>query len=649
MSGKDKRPSDRDLGMDRDIDRRDFLNGVAVSAAALAAAATDAQAADSPAAQDRPGYYPPERTGMRGSHPGSFEAAHDLRDGKFWRTARKPEDVDTVYDLIVVGGGISGLSAAYFYRAAKPDAKILILDNHDDFGGHAKRNEFQFAGGRMELMNGGTMLIDSPRPYSAVADGLMKSLGIDPLALAKQCNKPEVYRSLGLQSATFFDRETFGTDKLVVDGEGRRRGGEGRNLKPFLDQAPLTGKIKADILRIEEGQEDYMPGLSSAEKKDRLSRVSYRDFLLNIAKVDPGVIPFYQTRTHGEWGIGIDAEPALDCWGLGLPGFQGMKLDPGSAPRMGYTAAGYADGGSYRFHFPDGNATIARLLVRKLIPAAMPGSSVEDVVTARADYAALDRKGAPVRIRLSSIVVGARNIGEPANSRGVEVAYARDGHVFRVHGVHCVLASWNMMIPYICPELPAAQKAALHQLVKVPLVYTTVALDNWRAFQKLGIQGASCPGGYFTGIQLNSTVDIGSYRSVRSPDEPILVHLTRTPCKPGLPERDQHRAGRYELLATPFETFERNIRDLMGRVLGGGGFDPAKDIRGIMVNRWPHGYAYEYNPLFDDFDVPADQLPHMVGRKHFGRIFIANSDSGAGAYTSTAIDQGRRAIDEILG
>jgi spermidine dehydrogenase len=179
-------------------------------------------------------------------------------------------------------------------------------------------------------------------------------------------------------------------------------------------------------------------------------------------------------------------------------------------------------------------------------------------------------------------------------------------------------------------------------------VYTTVAIRNWRAFRKLGMQGVSCPGGYFTGIQLNATVDIGSYRSVRPPDEPILVHLTRTPCKPGLPERDQHRAGRYELLATPFETFERNIRDQMGRVLGAGGFDPAKDILGIMVNRWPHGYAYEYNPLFDDFRVPPDQLPHVIGRKRFGRISIANSDSGAAAYTSSAIDQGYRAIGEIL-
>src|SRR5436190_21606151 len=358
---------DRALGMDRDIDRRDFLNGVAF-AAATAIAGSPAAAA-TVARQDQPGYYPPIRNGLRGSHPGSFETAHSLRDGTFWESAAKPLDVDQPYDLVIVGAGISGLSAAYFFRAAKPNARILILDNHDDFGGHAKRNEFQLSG-RMELLNGGTELIDSPRPYSMSADGLIRSLGIDPVALSKHCDKPEVYR--GLKAATFFDKETFGADKLVV-GAPDWESEEKIDWKGFLAQAPLPEKAKLDILKVEEGEVNYFPHLTSAQKKHRLSRMSYRDYLAKIVKADPLALAFYQKITHDEWGVGIDAEPALDCWGFGLPGFKGLKLAPGSAPRMGYTAAGYAGGGSYTFHFPDGNASIARLLVRALAPKAMPG------------------------------------------------------------------------------------------------------------------------------------------------------------------------------------------------------------------------------------------------------------------------------------
>jgi spermidine dehydrogenase len=315
---------------------------------------------------------------------------------------------------------------------------------------------------------------------------------------------------------------------------------------------------------------------------------------------------------------------------------------------MGNTASGYVEGGSPVFHFPDGNASIARLLVRRLIPAAMPGNSVEDIVTAHADYAQLDRDGAPVRIRLSSTAVSVRNIGGPAQSQGVDVLYAKGGQVFRVRAAHCVLAGWNMMIPYICPDVPPEQKAALAQLVKVPLVYTSVAIANWRAFKTLGIRKILCPGAYFSSIQLNWPMDIGAYRSERSPDKPIRLFMVRTPCQPGLPCRDQHRAGRFELLSTSFEDFERAIRDQLGRALGGAGFDPARDITAITVNRWPHGYAYEYNPLFDDFDMPPEQRPHIVGRKPVGRIAIANSDSGAAAYTDSAIDQARRAVDDIL-
>ncbi len=631
-------------GQDRPIDRRDFLNGAAIAIGAFAAGLPGAAAAQF-AAQDRPDYYPPALTGLRGSHPGAFETAHALRDGDFWSTAKPAEESDGPYDLVIVGGGLSGLAAALFYRQARPGARILILENHDDFGGHAKRNEFHLDG-RLELLNGGTLEIDSPRPYSASAAGLLKELGVDPVALAKACDRPDTYK--GLRPATFFDRETFGADTLVPSGGAPwEDGANAADWANFAEASPLSPSAKADLLRLETGDQDYLPGLTSDQKKDRLSRISYRDFLLQLVKVDPKVADLYQARTHGEWGVGIDAEPALDCWALGLPGFTGMKLAPGSAPRMGNTAAGYADGGSFRFHFPDGNASLARLLVRKLIPAALPGSTAQDVVTARADYSALDRPDARVRLRLSSTVVGVRNIGEPSAARGVEVAYARGGQVRHVHAADCVLAGWNMMIPYLCPELPAAQKAALHELVKVPLVYASVAIRNWRAFQALGVRSIYCPGGYFSSFQLNWPVDIGGYVSVRSPDEPVLVHLTRTPCQPGLVERDQHRAGRAELLATPFETYEHHIRDQMGRMLGAGGFDPAKDILAITVNRWPHGYAYEYNPLFDP-DMPLAQRPHVIGRQRFGRIAIANSDSGAAAYTDSAFDQARRAVDELL-
>jgi spermidine dehydrogenase len=627
---------------DTPITRRDFLNGVAIGvsgtiAGGLLPEAITAAQAGGTAAQDAAGYYPPALTGLRGNHPGSFEGAHHLRDGDFWSQAGNITDTSESYDLVVVGGGISGLAAAYFYRARHADARILILDNHDDFGGHAKRNEFEL-GGRLALMNGGTMDIDSPRPYSAVADGLLKALGVDPVALTKKCVDRDFYPSLGLGRGLFFDKETFGADKLVV-AAGKF------SWRQVLRQTPLSPQAQNDIARVEEAKIDYLPGLSSEQKKSRLSKMSYRDFLLNVVKADPGAVAFYQARTHDEWGVGIDAVSALDVWAFGFPGFQGLHLEAGSTPHMGYTAAGYADGSSYTFHFPDGNASIARLLVRHLTPGSVPGESVEDVVTARVNYSQLDRANAPVRIRLSSIVVRARNIGDP--SAAVEVAYLRDGEVYSVRARSCVLACYNMMIPYLCPELPDKQKDALHYAVKIPLIYASVALRNWRPFKALGIGRVYSPGSYFSSLFLNPTVDIGEYRSPRSPDEPILVQMIRTPVQPGLPERDQHRAGHFDILSTSFATFEQNIRGQLGRILGPGGFNRDKDIAAITVNRWPHGYAYEYNPLFDP-DWPEGGAPHEIGRAPFGRITVANSDAGAAAYTDCAIDQAYRAVQELF-
>jgi spermidine dehydrogenase len=619
-----------------------------LGAGAGSAKAADA-AAGATASQDGPGYYPPLLTGMRGSHPGSFEAAHALRDGA---AAPHGEDAGESYDLVVVGAGISGLAAAHFFRArTSPRSRVLVLDNHDDFGGHAKRNEFNL-GGRTELLNGGTLEIDSPRPYSAIASGLLRELGIDVEALSRKVEHRAFYDHLGLRRGVFFDAETFGADKLLVGLDAlsfwdAEPAAQRLPLREVLNAAPLPPRARDDIARVTEESRDYLPGISDTEKKQRLARMSYRDYLRDVVHVDEAALRYFQPMTSGEWGVGIDAVSALDCFGFGLPGFQGMKLSRHSIPAMGYTPAGYLEsGGSSTLHFPDGNATIARLLVRRLIPTAAPGTGAEDVVTARFDYSQLDRAASPVRLRLNSMAVRVRNV-DTAGTHQVEVTYSRAGRAYTVRAAGCVLACWNMMIPYLCPELPAPQRAALHSLVKSPLVYTSVALRNWEAFKALGVHRVYAPGSYHTTLRLNPRVDIGSYRSPVDPAQPILLSMERIPCKPGLTEYEQNKAGRAELLATPFATFESKIREQLARMFGAGGFDPARDIEAITVNRWPHGYAPEYNSLFDPV-VPDAQRPHVIGRAPFGRITIANSDSGAAAYTDSAIDQASRAVNELL-
>jgi spermidine dehydrogenase len=640
--------TDRDLGMHRRITRRDFLNGVALALGGAVvlpswgAALLEADAGDVLAAAQTPRHpiYPPALTGLRGSHAGSFETFHALKDGTFWDAAGTIVPTRETYDLAVVGGGISGLAAAYYYRqAVGKGARIIVLDNHDDFGGHAKRNEFS-ANGRVYLGFGGTQSIDSPAPYSPVARALITDLGID-VSRAAQALDANLYAGLGLQRAFFFDRETFGVDRLV-SGYSRQLPDE------FLQAAPLSETVKRDVRRLSVEPWDPMPGLSSAARKARLARMSYAHFLTQVWDLDPGVLPLFQTRTHGLFGVGIDAVPAQDAWGLGLPGFQGMQLDPGAGPGQNHDAIRHPEAENYFFHFPDGNASVARLLVRRLIPGAIPGSTMDDVVTAHANYARLDMKGSPVRLRLNSTVVRVRHDRRGTTARGVEVVYVHSGQLYRVWARAVVLACWHSVIPYMCPDLPAGQRAALAYAIKVPLVYTNVLLRQWTAFRHLGVHAIVSPGLWHTSVRLDAPVSLGTFRSSRSPHEPIVLHLSKAPCKPGLEARAQHRAGRVELLSTPFETIELGIREQLARLLGHGGFDPADDILAITVNRWPHGYAYQYNSLSDPFWLEGGELPCVIARQRAGHIAIANTDAAAYAYTDAAIDQAHRAVHEIL-
>ncbi len=626
------------------ITRRDFMNGVAIAivgateapipmggaAPAAAARGSAAQAAAAAATSGTADEYPPGRAGLRGSHIGSFEAAHRLRDGT-------PVDlsaavVEEHYDLVVVGAGISGLAAAYFYRQRRPHARILILDTNDDFGGHAKRNEFS-VDGKQVIGYGGTQSIDSPRrKWSKVAKNLLHELSIE-VSRFETAFDQSFYSRWDLAHGVFFKKESFGVDRLVR----RPFGGwndwdpiprDGAQLRDYIDAFPLSPAARAQLLDMYQSNRDVLAGKTAAERRAILEHTSYREFLKRYWDADDDLLKFLQTRTHDLWAIGIDALPASET--LGLPGLEAQSLALGAEAEEPYI-----------YHFPDGNASIARMLVRRLIPGIAPGSTMDDIVLARFDYGALDRPEHAVRIRLNSTAVEARNAGA-----GVEAAYVTGGKAVRVAAADCVLACYHAMIPYIAPETDAEQRAALHENVRAPLVYVTLAVRNWHAWHKLGVAYIDNPGGTYSAC-LDFPVSIDGYRFSADPSQPTCIHLVHAPTAPnlGLDMRQQYRAGRARLYTMTFADFENEIRDELGRMLADGGFDFDRDVAAITVNRWPHGYAYTPTPLFDD---PVRQA-HIAAqaRRKIGRIAVANSDSGWDAYTHVAIDQAYRAVREL--
>lgn len=618
MNSNDKR-----LGMDRPIARRDFLNGVgvAIGASLLPAAISNvARAADASAH-----YYPPGETGMRGSHAGSFEVAHAAVQGQQW----KAQKTDEHYDLVVVGAGISGLSAAYIYRRdVDPKARILILDNHDDFGGHAKRNEFT-VDGKMLIGFGGTMFIDAPKAYPAVSKQVIRELGIVKNN-DNDYNQNKFLASQGLKRGTFFDKETFGADHLVI---GNVITGDSS------DDVPLSPETKGELKRLYADDQDYLDGMTIAERRAVLETYSWRDYLSKFAKIGEEGLAYIQKRPHSNWAIGADAFPAWMAYEQGYPGFAGMDI--------GYSDKEKSDRGG-NISFPDGNASVARLLVRKLVPEVATGTTMESVVAAKFDYSKLDLADNATRIRLSSTAVGLSHL-EGNLDKEVEVTYVQGGDAKIVTANKVIWAGYHAVLPYICNDISKEQVDALSSSVRAPLVYTSVAIRNWHSLVKLGLRRASCPGSFFTSVGIAHPVSYGDYHFAQSPDEPIVLHLQHIPTEPGLSAPDQFRAGRRALMETSFDTFERNVRDQLGRMLGAGGFDPARDIAGITVNRWPHGYAFSVDEKSGDVAWGPglwkhENRPWVKARQRIGNIAIAGTDAASNAMTEAAIEEAHRAV-----
>ena len=635
------------------ISRRDFLNGVALSIIPGVAPINLLRA--NPTGPDlvrqtletSAATYPPALKGLRGNHPGSFEVAHGLaREGQQYDFDSVPPHEE--YDLVIVGAGISGLAAACFYQEKfGTDKKILLLDNHDDFGGHAKRNEFDTEYGLI-LGYGGSESLQSPRSvFSPVAMGLLKRLKVDINELAAGFDQT-FYPDLGLSRGVYFDQKTFGVDKIVNGDPGRTVADDippdrlnGRPLAEFIGDFPLPEADKAALLALHQENTDYLPGMSRLEKDQWILKNSYTTFLRDKVGLSEKAIAYFQQRTNDFQGVGIDAVSCSDARLCALPGFGAMGLSPLEAEEQ----AELDD--PYIFHFPDGNAGLTRLMVRHLIPKVANGVNMQDIVLARLNYDKLDHPENAVRLRLNSTAVHARNVKTEDGKPAVDTFYVREGTLTRVRSKQVIMAGYNMMIPFIVPEMPQNQKEALRQNVKAPLVYTKVVIRNWAPFIRLGVHEIYSPAAPYSRVKLDYPVDLGGYQHQRDPARPIGLHMVHVPtvAGSGLPNRDQSRVGRAILLGTSFEQHEQMIRDQLQGMLGQAGFNHEADILAITVNRWSHGYSYIVNTLFDDEDQSEQTI--LLARKPVGRIVIANSDAGWSPYAHAAIDQAWRAVSEL--
>lgn len=626
-----KKPSDKRLGMQRAITRRDFVQGAAVAAgAALQAGAlgasgvTNASAAVSAGAQRMTiADYPPVKTGMRGSHPGAYEIAHALaRDGaKF----PEPKSAEEQYDLIVVGAGISGLAAAHYYQKRfGADSKILLLENHDDFGGHAKRNEFHQSG-EMVLSMGGTHNLEW-WSFSKTVNAFMQEHDVDCKGMRKQMEFA-YGRDAPNSPAMWFDETTYGVNRLVTNFNL-----SAKLTTEDIDKIPISDAGRDSLKRFY-GSAPSFEDWTEAEAEGLLSSISYPDFLRQYGGLTEDAVQLFDKEEHGSWGLEMRAISAAEAMWEGYPGAHLFGED-WSEDSFGYPVA----------MWPDGNASLVRLMVAKLIPHSAPEVTANNVAIARFDYSALDRENANVRLRLNATVIGVDN-----TDQGVSVTYASsEGELKQASARHTVLACYHSVIPHLCPTMPDAQKVALKYQVKVPMILTNVLLRNSEALNKLGVDAISCPGRLHARLFLFKGLHTGGYQRPDSADEAVSLVFwgSISPPEDAVDIRSQLRGSRQKLLELSFEDFEREVRTVLDGLLGPVGFDVAEDILAITVNRWPHGYAYEYMQLWDPEWQPGE-APHEIARKPFGSVTIANSDAGASAYTHVAIDQAYRAIDEL--
>jgi spermidine dehydrogenase len=612
------------------ITRRNFINGSAIALGTTALPSSLALALSEGGVA-----YPPSLTGLRGNHPGSNTQAH----ARAWSTnfsAGHVVNAEEFYDLVVVGAGLSGLAAAFFYRQKfGPEKKILILDNHDDFGGHAKRNE-HIIDGRQLITYGGSQTLVEPREAPEAVKALFEGVGIDLNRFDTGFNQG-FYSDHGLGATTYFNAKQFGRDTVVRHPFGNYYNyieglpGAAISDEEAVAQTPLSERGQQQLLHVLKSGLHSL-NVSADELPEYIKTHNYFDYLIQTLGVDDPQVLHMARHSAIDWSDAsaelLTIEKAKEAGALG---FAPVKVYDESHP--------------YIHHFPDGNAGVARALVKYLVPSVAEGSNAESLISAKFDYSQLDRPAHPSRIRLNSTVVDVHHTDKEAGTERVSIHYMQGDQAYKIAANNVVMACHNAMVPHIVSDLPPAQATALSEQLKSPLVYTSVGLRNWRAFKEQGIGLAMSPGNMHQTLFIDFPVSLGGYRHTEGPDAPCVIQMISCPYgeQPGISAKEQYREARYRMLGTPFSAYEAEVREHLSGMLSSEHFDFDRDVASLTVNRWAHGYT-----VADREDPAAGPGGSVtVGRQPHGHITIANSDSAPEADAIAAMEMGYRAVTEL--
>ena len=478
------------------------------------------------------------------------------------------------------------------------------------------------------------------------ARSLLEEIGVDFTSLRQAIEPDYVIHDLMSSHGLYLTASVYGTDR-AMNGQWNLTWAGAGDFQSAIRSLQLPPSDEQGLINLISGEQDFLPEMSAQEREAFMHSTSYGSFLSEYVGLSPGAVQITEPWIKSLFGVSVASVSIYEALYTGAPGAAALLPHTPEAPDAikENAEAEYSEADRYPI-YPDGNASVARLLVRHLIPAVAAANTEENIVTSTFDYAQLDREGAPVRLRLNSTVVNVRNRDDGL----VDASYVVAGNAQTVRAKRCILAGYGGMVPHLCPELPPAQKESLAYGVKVPFICTNVLLRSGAAIRKAGVSSYQCPGSFYSLVATAPPVSQGNFQPPTEVDDPLvmwMIHAAAPPASGDQSSRDLYRLGRHQLLSMSFEDIEAATLSQLSGMFGATGFNAETDVEAITANRWAHGYAYEYMELHDPV-WPEGEAPHELGRAPIGRISIANSDSEAHAYVQSAIDAAIRAVDEVL-